>query len=118
MPPTTLEILAINITTLREQMSLTREALAEIVGSSASHISKLEHARTSHPGYFVIRNLAELFGVTSEALVETNLQELDQRQQAMRRLSVNFDDSEWDLLISMIDGVTRAQADQGRFRRY
>ena len=117
MGSTTLKTLASNITNLREQMALTREALAEIVGSSPSHISKLEHAKTSYPGYFVIKNLAALFGVTSEALVEIDLQELDRRQQAMQRLSANFDDAEWEMLISMIEGVTRAQAEQGRFRR-
>lgn len=109
--------LGTNITSLRDAMSLSRDALAEIVGSSASHIAKLERGKTDCPGYFVIENLARFFGVTTTQLVNDDLSLLCSREQAVKRVVENFSDDEWRVLTIMVDGLTRDQAAAGHFRK-
>ena len=111
-----LGILAKNITLLREAMALTGDKLAEYVGSSASHISKLERAKTENPSYFIIRDLARFFGVTTDQLMSVDLSGLSEREQALKRMMDNFTSAEWDVIVAQVDGITRQQASSGMFR--
>jgi len=113
-----LELLAKNITSLRESMGLTREGLAEIVGCSMSHISKLEREKTSNPSYFVIQDIAIFFGLSADQLINEDVKKMSDRSLALSRIEKNFSDSEWQVLLSLVDGVTRHQAKNGKFRSH
>ena len=55
---------------LREQRFLTREELAEKVGSHRDHVGRLERGEVANPRMATIRNLAEALGVDPAELVE------------------------------------------------
>jgi transcriptional regulator with XRE-family HTH domain len=55
---------------LREQQFLTREELAEKVGSHRDHIGRLERDEIDNPRMTTIRKLADALGVDPAELVE------------------------------------------------
>ena len=55
---------------LRERRFLTREELAEKVGSHRDHVGRLERGEVANPRMATIRNLAEALGVDPAELVE------------------------------------------------
>jgi transcriptional regulator with XRE-family HTH domain len=55
---------------LREQRFLTREELAEKVGSHRDHIGRLERGEVANPRMTTIRNLAEALEVDPSELVD------------------------------------------------
>jgi DNA-binding XRE family transcriptional regulator len=55
---------------LRERRFISREELAEKVGSHRDHIGRLERGEIANPRMTTIRNLAEALGVDPAELVE------------------------------------------------
>jgi len=55
---------------LREGRFISREELAEKVGSHRDHIGRLERGEIANPRMTTIRNLAEALGVDPAKLVE------------------------------------------------
>jgi transcriptional regulator with XRE-family HTH domain len=55
---------------LRERRFLSREELAEKVGSHRDHIGRLERGEVANPRMTTIRNLAKALGVDPAELVE------------------------------------------------
>jgi transcriptional regulator with XRE-family HTH domain len=55
---------------LRERRFISREELAEKVGSHRDHIGRLERGEIANPRMTTIRNLAEALGVDPADLVE------------------------------------------------
>lgn len=108
--------LSTNLKHLRESMNLSRDALAEIVGSSSSHIGKLEFGTTKDPGWDVIKRLSRFFGVSDDELMEGTLIDVDQRKQALKRVYINFNDDQWVSVIDLVEGITRRQANDGNLR--
>ena len=111
-----LQTLATNISHLREQMDLSVDMLAEIVGSSRSNINKLENMKTLNPGLPLIESLAAYFGVTVDQLRNIDVRDIKKRDIAIQRLKTNLTDTEFEVMISMIEGLTAAQARNGQFR--
>jgi|GEM_PF-2468895 len=112
-----LRVLAKNITFIREAMALTGEQLAEYVGTSASHISKLERAKTANPSCYIISDLARVFGVSVKQLTSQDVSSICDRKRALRRIKDNFSDDDWALVFSQVDVLTRQQASRGQFRK-
>jgi transcriptional regulator with XRE-family HTH domain len=56
---------------LRERRFISREELAEKVGSHRDHIGRLERGEIANPRMTTIRNLAEALGVDPTELVES-----------------------------------------------
>ena len=59
--------IAANIARLRRERGMTQEALAEIIGVSAQTVSKWENS-TTYPDIALLPVLADVFGVTIDAL--------------------------------------------------
>lgn len=102
-------------------MHLTRDSLAEYLGVTAAHIGNLEKGKTQSPSYFFIEAMARFFGVTCYQLVWCELLQNPKynemrKDQILRRIEDNFDDTELELVELMIDSLTRKQAQRGRFR--
>jgi transcriptional regulator with XRE-family HTH domain len=55
---------------LRERRFLTREELAEKIGSHRDHVGRLERGEVANPRMATIRNLADALGVDPAELVE------------------------------------------------
>jgi transcriptional regulator with XRE-family HTH domain len=55
---------------MRERRFISREELAEKVGSHRDHIGRLERGEVANPRISTIRNLAEALGVDPAELVE------------------------------------------------
>ena len=105
-----------NVRYLRETLSLTRERLAEYIGSSASQIGALESGRTASPGFFVIERLARLSGVSSDEFVRGELCRIGRDRRARRVFELDFTEAERLPVIRLIEGTVRDLAGAGRFR--
>jgi transcriptional regulator with XRE-family HTH domain len=66
----TVKIDGAKLKSLRERRFLTREELAEKVGSHRDHIGRLERDEIDSPRMTTIRKLAEALGVDPAELVE------------------------------------------------
>ena len=69
---TAMKIDGTKLKTVREQRFLTREELADEVGSHRDHIGRLERGEVANPRMTTIRNLAEALGVDPAELVESS----------------------------------------------
>ncbi len=56
---------------LRERRFISREELAEKVGSHRDHIGRLERGEVANPRMSTIRNLAEALGVRPDELTDS-----------------------------------------------
>ena len=114
---TKVDNLAKNVELFRKDMKLSREELATILGVSVTNITYIEQAKTPKPGWPIIRDLADLFGVASgKELENTLIQTIDRRQQAINRIINNLNESEWMSIIAQVNGFTDQQCAVGRFR--
>lgn len=77
-------IIAKNITTLRRQSSLTQIELAEKLNYSDKSVSKWERGE-SLPDIAVLKDIADLFGVTLDYLVEAEHKGLSETKTAILR---------------------------------
>ncbi len=65
------QIIAANMTELRKEMNITQAELADQLGYTDKAVSKWERAE-SIPDVITLKQLADLFGVTLNYLVEAN----------------------------------------------
>ena len=105
-----------NVEYLRIRMGFSKEQLAEVAGVSVTTISKIEQAKTPSPGAPLLHSLSRIFGATFDELHSCDIKGLDKRQQAVRRLMTNFNDSEWEVMMDVVNGATLRQCEEGRFR--
>ncbi len=66
--------IAANIARLRRERGMTQEALAEVIGVSAQTISKWENS-TNYPDVALLPVIADVFGVTIDALYGREMQQ-------------------------------------------
>ena len=86
METTPIQKLASNLIYLREDMQLTREQLATILGCSRTQISKIESCQTKDPSWFFLENIASFYGVSGYQLMYVDLTTIDKREQAIKRI--------------------------------
>ena len=67
---TAMKIDGAKLKSLREHRFLTREELAEKVGSHRDHVGRLERGEVANPRMRTIKKLAEALGVDPSELVE------------------------------------------------
>lgn len=108
--------LASNLVFLREDMQLSRDQLATILGCSRTQIAKIESCKTNDPSWFFLEKISSFYGVTSQELIYSDLTSLDIRKQAINRVSANFTDTQWESLIDLVTGATNNAAKSGFFR--
>ena len=110
------QYIAENVRYLRESMALTRERLAEYIGSSASQIGALESGRTASPGFFVIERLAQLSGVSTDEFVRAELRRIGRDRRARRLFELELTEAERLPVIRLIEGTVGGPQHQ-RVRR-
>lgn len=78
-----------NISALRKQKGITQEELANVLGVSAQAVSKWEN-NSSCPDVALLTKIADYFGVTVDALLRSNEDEINSAQQPKADSPKNF----------------------------
>jgi len=109
-----------NIKFLRQQYNLTREKLAEYVGTTGQTIAAIEGSKTDNPGFFTIQAIANFFGLDTEELVRKDISEISFVGHTFRRGERILGDMSYrevDLILENINLRINQEAEKGLFRK-
>ena len=109
-----------NIKYFRESEKLTKEKLADIVGSTGAQILNIESNKIPSPSYPLIESFADYFGVDNiRSLVREDLRGLNPRQLKLMRAKknlLNLSPNELRSLFVVIDDLNQINIEKGHYR--
>lgn len=118
------EKVASNVQFLREELGLDRKALGDFTGLSLSAVHKLESNEMENPRLYIMDRIANLFGVTIDDLVHTDVTQESALERAANRLTglgpeiqAREDETADRLIVKQIDELVILYARQGYFRK-